>query len=135
LTAEFLEQVDQQRPSLVCLVATPPGGLAHTRYLCKRLRARFPELKILVCRWAPGSTDPTSLGHVREAGADVIATTLLETRHQLASLLPVLAQANTDPDHARRARNGAGEGPASLNRGKERRHANDRDAIAHAASS
>jgi predicted PurR-regulated permease PerM len=135
LTAEFLEQVNEQRPALVCLVATPPGGLAHTRYLCKRLRARFPELRILVCRWAHGSTDPTSLGHVREAGADVIASTLLETRHQLASLLPVLAQANTCHDHARRTRDGAPAGPGFLTRGNQRRHASDPDAIAQAATS
>ena len=51
LTAELLEKVAEEQPALVCLVATPPGGLAHTRYLCKRLRARFPDFKILVCRW------------------------------------------------------------------------------------
>ena len=44
LTAELLELVAEKKPALVCIAATPPGGLAHTRYLCKRLRARFPEL-------------------------------------------------------------------------------------------
>ena len=47
----------------VCLAATPPGGLAHTRYLCKRLRARFPDLKILVCRWDHTASTQSNPGH------------------------------------------------------------------------
>ena len=95
-TAELLDQVAEKRPDLVCLVATPPGGLAHIRYLCKRLRARFPDLKIVVCRWTGDPSKQSSAGHIVEAGADVIAATLLETRQQLASLLPVLTQAHGD---------------------------------------
>ena len=39
---------------MICIAAVPPGGLAQTRYLCKRLRARFPNLKIAVGRWGTG---------------------------------------------------------------------------------
>ena len=92
LTAELLDQVAEQQPALLCLVATPPGGLAHTRYLCKRLRARFPDLKVLVCRWNGTATSESNARYLRETGADVVATTLLETRQQLTSLLPVLTQ-------------------------------------------
>ncbi len=135
LTAELLEQVAQQQPALVCLVATPPGGLAHTRYLCKRLRSRFPDLRILVCRWTDGSSAQSNLRHLIEAGADVIATTLLETRQQLVSLLPVLAQARSDHDHVRCVRDGGEPEPGSLNRGNQRRHTSERDVIATPASS
>ena len=95
LTAELLDLVAEKKPALVCIAATPPGGLAHTRYLCKRLRARFPELRILVCRWGPRGSTPSGPGQLEEAGADSIATTLLETRQQLASLLPVLTQSDS----------------------------------------
>ena len=119
LASELLDRVAESGPALVCIAATPPGGLAHTRYLCKRLRSRFPDLKILVGRWglgelgkAPhsipeagdgpadealdqGGIDPM-LATLKEAGADLVATTLLETRQQLASLLPVLVQARGD---------------------------------------
>ena len=135
LTAELLEQVEHLRPDLVCLVATPPGGLAHTRYLCKRLRGRFPDLKILVCRWAHASTDQASVRHLHEAGAAAIATTLLETRQQLVSLLPVLAQSHNDLGDNRRARDDDAGGPGFLNRGNQRQLAGDRDATARAASS
>ena len=131
LTAELLDLAEQRRPALVCIVAIPPGGLAHTRYLCKRLRTRFPDLRILVGRWGSrggaGKPDPLQeagtpaaatppaeagaraaaearqetgteplVATLQEAGADLVATTLLETRQQIASLLPVLAQGRDD---------------------------------------
>jgi predicted PurR-regulated permease PerM len=143
LTAELLDLVGQRKPALVCIAAIPPGGLAHTRYLCKRLRSRFPDLRILVGRWGlregVGKPDPTPeagtpaavtppaggegrpatgpatearretaaeplVATLQEAGADLVATTLLETRQQIASLLPVLAQGRDDhgPDGDRR---------------------------------
>ena len=65
------------QPALVCLAATAPGGLAHTRYLCKRLRARFPDLKILVAVGL-ATVRESKPEHLIEAGADSIATTLLK---------------------------------------------------------
>jgi hypothetical protein len=90
LTAELLELVAQKKPALVCIAAIPPGGLAHIRYLCKRLRARFPELRIIVGRWGQEAGAKESTALLEEAGALAVTTTLLETRQQLATLLPVL---------------------------------------------
>ena len=51
LSSELLEMVALEEPDLICIAAIPPGGRAHTRYLCKRLHARFPDLRIIVGRW------------------------------------------------------------------------------------
>src|SRR5215510_12894130 len=48
LAAEVLDLVEQSAPTLVCIGLVPPGGFAQTRYLCKRLRARFPTLPVVV---------------------------------------------------------------------------------------
>ena len=32
---------------VVCVTTVPPDGFLHTRYLCKRLRGQFPELRIV----------------------------------------------------------------------------------------
>jgi predicted PurR-regulated permease PerM len=90
LTAELLELVAERKPALVCIAAMPPGGLAHTRYLCKRLRARFPELRITVGRWGEQKGAAQNTVNLQEAGALLVSATLLETRQQLATLLPVL---------------------------------------------
>ncbi len=70
----------------------PPGGLAHTRYLCKRLRARFPELKIVVGRWGLKSRVEENQEALKEAGADSMETSLLGTVRALQAFQPMLTQ-------------------------------------------
>ena len=108
LTAELVAQMAEQMPALVCIGALPPGGLAHTRYLCKKLRARFPEVKIVVGRWGLASGVEEDREQLRDAGADLTATTILETRSQLTSLLSILAidQAKTVAGRGDRAAEG-----------------------------
>jgi predicted PurR-regulated permease PerM len=78
-------------PDVIYIGALPPGGLAQARYLCKHLRASFPQQKIVVLRWGL----PDKSGQRREellaAGADLVVTTLLEARIQLDSLGSSLA--------------------------------------------
>jgi predicted PurR-regulated permease PerM len=90
LAAELLERIAHDDPAAVCVMALPPGGLGHARYLCKRLRARFPALPIVLVR--PGGVDEP---RVAEAGADEVATGLLEARdrilaHLAAASVPAL---------------------------------------------
>ena len=92
LSAELVALAGEKEPAVVCIGALPPGGLAHTRYLCKRLRARLPEAKIVVGRWGLKGNVEQNQEQLREAGADQVETTLLETRTHLHAWLPVLAQ-------------------------------------------
>jgi hypothetical protein len=92
LTADLVGQVAEQTPALVCIGALPPGGLAHARYLCKKLRSRFPAVKIIVGRWGLTDGIDANREQFQDAGADLTATTMLETRSQLNSLLPILTQ-------------------------------------------
>ena len=91
MTADLVAQVAEHAPALVCIGALPPGGLAHTRYLCKKLRARFPEIKIVVGRWGLTDSVEANREQLQDAGADLTATTILETRSQVTSLLSILA--------------------------------------------
>ena len=90
LSAESVALAGVKGPAVVCIGALPPGGLAHTRYLCKRLRARLPDAKILVGRWGLKSNVTENEEQLREAGADQVETTLLETKAHLEAWLPVL---------------------------------------------
>jgi predicted PurR-regulated permease PerM len=83
LTAGVVARIGEKSPAMICIAAVPPGGLAQTRYLCKRLRARFPKLKIAVGRWGTGSEDSNS---ILLAGADRVGTTMIETREQMIQL-------------------------------------------------
>ena len=91
LTADLVELAAKENAGMVCIGSVAPGGLAHTRYLCKRLRARLPDVRILVGRWGvKGNTDQIQ-EQILEAGANHVATTLAETSGHLVAWLPVLA--------------------------------------------
>jgi hypothetical protein len=92
LSAEAVARAGEKAPSVICIGALPPGGLAHTCYLCKRLRARLPEAKIVVGRWGLKDNVEENEEQLREAGADHVEMNLRETCNRLNSWLPVLTQ-------------------------------------------
>jgi hypothetical protein len=63
---------------LVCITSLPPGGLAQVKYLCKRLRARRPELFILVLRAGVPPELRASILSLTDDGASSVAFTLVE---------------------------------------------------------
>jgi predicted PurR-regulated permease PerM len=97
LASEVIALVESTQPAVICLGALPASGLAaRTRYLSKRLRARFPELRIIVGRWGLREEDGTARRHLEAAGASYVATTLVETRDHLQTvygLEPVVMRA------------------------------------------
>jgi predicted PurR-regulated permease PerM len=92
LSAEMVAVAKGKDPPVVCIGAVPSGGLAHTRYLCKRLRACLPAARIVVGRWGLKGDVEQNREQLLEAGADQVETTLLETRAHLHAWLPVLDQ-------------------------------------------
>lgn len=87
LTAEVISQVQQEQARAICIGFVPPKGLAHTRYLCKRLRAQFQDLKILVGCWGLETNFERTRERLLAAGADKVGSSLLETREQLMPLV------------------------------------------------
>ena len=63
----------------MCFADLPPSPPSKTRYLVKRLRAALPDVRILVGRWAPPALADESTQVLRDTGADLVASTLLET--------------------------------------------------------
>lgn len=87
LASEMVSLVERKQPGIICIGAVAPGGLAHARYLCKRIRARCPEVKILVGRWGFSGNPETTRATLTSAGADRIAITLAEARDHLTQLI------------------------------------------------
>lgn len=77
-------------PQAVVIAALPPGGVAQTRRLCKRLRALLPSLKIIVLRGALRDDPRLRRESFIAAGADSVALTLREARAQLEDAVPHL---------------------------------------------
>jgi hypothetical protein len=81
--------VRERRCSVVCIADLPPSPSSKTRYLVKRLRAALPEVRVLVGRWAPSALADESTQVLRDSGANLVASTLAETRTYLAGLVEI----------------------------------------------
>ncbi|MBA3948429.1 MAG: AI-2E family transporter [Acidobacteria bacterium] len=84
--SELIALVRRTRATVVCLADLPPSVPSKTRYLVKRLRAAAPELHIVVGRWAPPELADDNTQQLREAGANFVASTLLDTAAYLRGL-------------------------------------------------
>ena len=78
LAAEMLDHVAAHPAGVVCVSALPPFAATHARYLCKRLRPKFPKLKIVVGLWTTTGTARKAQERLTETGIDRFVTTLTE---------------------------------------------------------
>ena len=51
LASERVDLISQLKADLVVISALPPGATVHARYLCKRIREKFPDIHLLVGIW------------------------------------------------------------------------------------
>jgi len=93
LSSELVAMTGRSHPAAVCIAALPPGGNTHARYLTKRLRARYPDVRILIGRWGAQRFGDEKREALLAAGASAVGSTLVETRDQLNALASLPATA------------------------------------------
>ena len=93
LSAEVVLDAREGRAAVVVVGALPPGGLTQARYLVKRLRAALPDVKIVVGRWGLRDDVEATREALEVAGADAVASSLLETREVVLRLVRASATA------------------------------------------
>lgn len=75
LANEMVVMVAESGNRAVCISATPPHNTMHTRYLCKLLRSKFPDLHIVVGLWdADGNEEQLTRRRDRLAADKVVLT-------------------------------------------------------------
>ena len=89
---ELLDLVEKSEVDAACVSVVSPSTVIQARYLCVKIRARFPQLKIVIGLWGmtQGVTDATR--RLRDSGADEVVTTLADAVVQLAKYAPTLAE-------------------------------------------
>jgi predicted PurR-regulated permease PerM len=91
LASEMVERVETERAQVVCVSAMPPAAVAHARYLCKRIHARFPEMSMVVGVWH-AKQDPDRLkARIACDGSVRLVTTLAKAQEQLDQLAKSVA--------------------------------------------
>ena len=93
LIGELVQRLQEAKPAALCISALPPRSQFAARILCRRLRSRMPDLKILLCRWTvpEEDNDPAPL---LSAGATWVVSTVKEA----CAILEGLAE---KPDQSR----------------------------------
>jgi len=84
---ELVSLLRERKCSVVCFADLPPSSSSKTRYLVRRLRSTLPELRIAVGRWAPPALADESSQTLLDAGADHVASLLIESRNYFGGLL------------------------------------------------
>ena len=84
---ELVSLVRDRKFSVVCFADLPPSSSSKTRYLVRRLRSALPELRIAVGRWAPPALADESSQTLLDAGANHVASLLIESRNYFGGLL------------------------------------------------
>ena len=92
VVGELLDLVEKSGVDAACISVVPPSTVIQARYLCVKLRARFPQLKIIIGLWGttPGVTDVTR--RLRDSGAHEVVTTLADAVVQLAKDAPTFGE-------------------------------------------
>jgi predicted PurR-regulated permease PerM len=102
LTSELVAQIEEKPPSILIIGSLPPGGLTHTRFLCKRIQQKFPDLKVLVGRWTGAEEEDRHWQQLRAAGADEIAATVEAAKTYLNGWRAVFTSAPSPLQHEER---------------------------------
>ena len=92
LKGEMLEQAALTQPDAICISATPPAALAHARYLCKKLRTRFPDVPIVVGLWDAQGDLQKATDRLSAVGAAKVVRSAAEAVEELSRLRQPLVQ-------------------------------------------
>ncbi len=99
LAAEMVEMVSEKKANLVCVSAMPPAAVAHARYLCKRLHARFPDLQMVVGLWTLRGDREKARQRITCVDSVRLCITLTEALDQIEQMVPSTVVAPTPSDN------------------------------------
>jgi predicted PurR-regulated permease PerM len=93
LAGECIEKLKHSNPKIACVVVVPPYGYMHARYMCRRLRDQFSELKVIAAILTEREVE-----ELRQRRPPVAADELTVTLKQaLAAILSFLPGAEAEP--------------------------------------
>lgn len=84
--ADFFATLDLQGATIVCLSHFSPEPQTQVRYLCRRLRRRWPDLHIVLALWNAPAALLDEAGY-KALGADAVATSINESVMRISQQL------------------------------------------------
>jgi hypothetical protein len=84
---EWLALLHAGGGDIICISALPPYAFAPARAMCKQIRARFPELKVVVCVWGFSGDADKAKARFERAQPDRFSTSLAEAMEHVQQLV------------------------------------------------
>jgi predicted PurR-regulated permease PerM len=92
VVGELLDLVEESGVDAACISVVSPSTVIQARYLCVKLRAHFPQLKIVIGLWGTTEKVIDAARRLRDSGANDVVTTLGDAVVQLAKHAPTLSE-------------------------------------------
>jgi predicted PurR-regulated permease PerM len=87
LVNEQIEKIRECDPSLICISALPPSAIRQARLFCKRVRAEFPDKKIVLGVWSATADREDLARRLADAGVNHIVTSLSEAAQMMRQIV------------------------------------------------
>ena len=113
LKSEVMDRVTELAPQVVYISALPPAAVLHAAHFCKRLRPRFPQLKIVVAVWHADGAMEKGRSRLLAAGASDVVVTLKDAIEKLPPAALVTAMQPTEPQPDDVAENRTSSAPSA----------------------
>jgi putative methionine-R-sulfoxide reductase with GAF domain len=86
---ELLGLLEKADTHVVCISVVEPSTVIHARYLCLKVRAQFPPIKIVVGLWGNREGATEAAKRLRDSGADEVVVSLADAVLQILKLTPL----------------------------------------------
>jgi hypothetical protein len=73
---DLLDLVEKSDVGAACISIVSPSTVIQARYLCAKLRVRFPQLKMVIGLWGTTEGLTDAAGRLRDSGANEVVATL-----------------------------------------------------------
>ena len=100
LVTEQIDKIRASNPSLICISALPPAALRQARLFCKRVRAEFPEIKIVLGVWTATPDREELSRRLADAGVNQIVFDLQEAAQLIRSMVESAMVAPTEEENS-----------------------------------
>ena len=98
---DMLAQVEYGKYQIACVSALPPFAVGQARSLCKHLRARCPNIEVIVGLWGFAGGVPKAQERVGPTCTDAVCTNLPEALLQIRRLAELQQHKLTEPNEQR----------------------------------
>ncbi len=89
VAGELIGLLEKADADVVCISVVEPSTVIHARYLCLKVRAQFPRIKIVIGLWGVIDGAVEAAKRLRDSGADEVVFSLADALVQIAKLAPL----------------------------------------------